>query len=151
MSALRYCYGFPRISIIPRITPIVLNILKHPGSIPDRHGSPRSCYGLPKDRPGFVTVSLRFFTDPSRIDDPASEPGTVGRRLNTSVVFRDYTFLYAPRQSYGVATIVPRSHNGTPPGKVVLRTVNVGHVYLATIILGLSRFITDGHTVSTRL
>ena len=36
----------PPISIIPRITPIVLNILKHPGSIPNHHNSPRSCHRL---------------------------------------------------------------------------------------------------------
>ena len=67
----RYCYALPRISIISRIMPIVLNILKHPGSIPDLHGSPRSCQG-------FVTVWLQFFTDVHVLtirDDPASEPG----------------------------------------------------------------------------
>ena len=75
---MRYCYGLTRIPIIPRVTPIVLNILKHPGSIPDRLGSPRSCHGLVKDRQGFVTVSLRFFTDHPGLTirgDPASEPG----------------------------------------------------------------------------
>ena len=73
----RYCYGLPRISIIPRVTQIVLNILIHPGSNPDRHGSPRSCHRLAKDRQGFVTVSLRFFTDAPGLTvrgDSASEP-----------------------------------------------------------------------------
>ena len=74
----RYCYGLPRISIIPWITPIVLNILKHLGSNPDRHGSPRNCHGQAKDLQGFVTVSLQFFVDAPGLKIrgyPASEPG----------------------------------------------------------------------------
>ena len=76
----RYCYGLSRISIIPRITPIVFlnKILKHQRSNPDRHGWPSSCHGLAKDRQGFVTVSLRFFTDAPGLTvrgDSASEPG----------------------------------------------------------------------------
>ena len=51
----RYCHGLPWISI----TPIVLGILKHPGSIPDRHRSPMSCHGLAKYRQGLVKVSLK--------------------------------------------------------------------------------------------
>ena len=46
----RYCCGLPWISIIYRITPIVLNILKYPGSNSDCHGSPVSCHGLANAR-----------------------------------------------------------------------------------------------------
>ena len=70
----QYCYTLPWISIIPRITPIVLNILKHQGSNPDRHSSLMSCHGLAK----VSSVSLQFFMDAPGLTirgDPASEPG----------------------------------------------------------------------------
>ena len=69
----------PRISIIPQITPIVLSILKQPGSIMivTVH------QGVATDWPRIAKVSsrchyIRFVTDAPRIDDPgdpASEPG----------------------------------------------------------------------------
>ena len=57
----RYCYGLPR-------------LFKHFKT----SGESRNCHGLAKDRQGFVTVSLGFFTDAPGLtirDDPASKPG----------------------------------------------------------------------------
>ena len=84
----RWCPGYAGIANVllrlapdfnnPRITQNVLNIEKHPGSNPDSQGSPRSCHGQAKDRQGFLTVSLWFFTDAlgwTIRGDPASEPG----------------------------------------------------------------------------
>ena len=94
----RWCPGYTGIATIllqfaldfnnPPDHPNCFKLFKHPGSIPDRHGSPRSCHGLsngssrtgqgfvtdwPRVRhglakgssrtgQGFVTVSLQFIT-----------------------------------------------------------------------------------------
>ena len=108
----RWCPGYADIATLlhrfvldlnnPRITPIVLNILKHPGNNPDCQGSPWSCHGRAKLRQGFVTMTLRFFTDaPGSMTrgDPAPEPGQWNLGLKDT-----HTSSQTIRSSYSSAT-----------------------------------------------